>query len=589
MSAREKNITFLIGNGFDVGMGMKSQYLDFYKVYTQAGGPYYPAGGENELIRALLAAEKEEAQEPRAQDGIQRKKVKTHWSDYEKWFGELTKQCDSEIWKGKRGDDYREKLLAQNEEFQQIFYKYLKDQEDELFSKVNANEKIVKIFRKISAGNAISASEGSNFQKRFGKFVDACEEAEKLGTEESGFSEKCQEWLTEFQEGFSRNQRAKKNEKSFEKRTGQVMLSGVRSFYSRRNIDNGETVIRDALNRDSDDDLLIVKRNYRFVCFNYSSVIDKCVIELNALRERRYKALIKKIGIAYEKRELPDFGAKSFKGLLGMFMPEYHEKVLVCIKDHGQKYFDDVLTLEEAKKGCDENLRRWFEAEKFQTVHHAHGSLHDPEHSALVMGVNDDAQIGENFGKRNKSYSNRLIKKNIMVEQGRSYQLDTTMELIASSDIIVVYGMSIGDTDKDYWRKLYWWLQQDPGHQLIFYMYEKDYEPLRANKQSQIIATHTRLFREMIWRVDSEVKWCKYSNQLFCFKPGNCPKSKWCRRKRCDGKNLAQWCARNGLGANNQSCEMTCCPYYTKCQEWNEIRKRIHFAVSKTIFGIEEG
>ena len=29
------NITFLIGNGFDIGLGLKTRYKDFYKYYCK--------------------------------------------------------------------------------------------------------------------------------------------------------------------------------------------------------------------------------------------------------------------------------------------------------------------------------------------------------------------------------------------------------------------------------------------------------------------------------------------------------------------------------------------------------------------------
>ena len=574
MTQREKNITFLIGNGFDVGMGMKSQYSDFYKVYTQPDSPYFPDGGENDLVRELRAAVEEQL---------------PHWSYYEKWFGKLTIQYDEHIIKGEKTEEIREILLTQNEEFQKKFYKYLIAQEAALVVKGNSNQQSLESFRKIFSGHSIDAVEAANLQKCFGKLVDVCDEAMKKGEDASDFSKKCQDWGLDFLQNFTENQKKQKSEPTFEERVGSIMLDGIRCFYSRDNIDDGETAVVDALNKNVDYDLA-AKRNYRFVCFNYSSVIDRCVAALVAEREKRYKRLIGKVKRAYTKGKIPVFSAKDLKNL-SAFMPEYHEKVLSCIKDYGDKCSKNILCPEEAKESCEEFLEQWFDAEKFQAVHHGHGALSEAEHSVLVMGVNDGTQIGEAFGEdQNKSYSNRLIKKQIMSKKPKQYE--TTTEMINSSDVIVVYGMSIGDTDKDYWADIYKWLKGDTSRQLIFYMYDSSYEPLSPNNLKQIVTNYMKQFRDMTWRLDEEVEWCDYSKKKFCFSSGICTKSQWCTRELCDGHNLAQWCAANGLGssdsdAKDKLCEMTCCPEYERCKEWIEIRKRIHFAIHKNIFSLK--
>ncbi len=40
------NILFLIGNGFDINIGLKSKYIDFYKYYNSIKS-------DNEIITAL--------------------------------------------------------------------------------------------------------------------------------------------------------------------------------------------------------------------------------------------------------------------------------------------------------------------------------------------------------------------------------------------------------------------------------------------------------------------------------------------------------------------------------------------------------
>ena len=65
------NVTFLIGNGFDLGIGLKTAYSDFYDVYCH----------------------------PLDRDGMQIRRFKSdlltnyeNWSDFEMAFGELIEQ-----------------------------------------------------------------------------------------------------------------------------------------------------------------------------------------------------------------------------------------------------------------------------------------------------------------------------------------------------------------------------------------------------------------------------------------------------------------------------------------------------------------
>ena len=68
------NITFLIGNGFDIGIGMPTQYEDFYKEYCKE------QENDNDNIKAFKQMLKK-----RNQDEV--KKI-IDWADFEKAFGE---------------------------------------------------------------------------------------------------------------------------------------------------------------------------------------------------------------------------------------------------------------------------------------------------------------------------------------------------------------------------------------------------------------------------------------------------------------------------------------------------------------------
>jgi hypothetical protein len=102
-------------------------------------------------------------------------------------------------------------------------------------------------------------------------------------------------------------------------------------------------------------------------------------------------------------------------------------------------------------------------------VFHVHGTV-DKE---MVFGVNDDTQIAYNeiFECENGDiYKNLLIKKSANL----SYQENTdaiAAKILNDSQIIYIYGMSIGATDKLWWERICRWMDSNSDHHLIVQNY----------------------------------------------------------------------------------------------------------------------
>ena len=106
------NITFLIGNGFDIGLGLKSCFKDFFPVYKN----YFKDNGiaENELVKSI-------------------KDDENKWAYFEKQLGPFTKEFNPETLKL-----FKEQLKA----FELKFVDYLTEQQ--LCLDYNDKEKISK-------------------------------------------------------------------------------------------------------------------------------------------------------------------------------------------------------------------------------------------------------------------------------------------------------------------------------------------------------------------------------------------------------------------------------------------------------------
>lgn len=132
------------------------------------------------------------------------------------------------------------------------------------------------------------------------------------------------------------------------------------------------------------------------------------------------------------------------------------------------------------------NIVHWHSIEE---ILHIHGTISRD----MVLGVNDDTQIGnERFRKKN-TYRRSLIKE----EQNRSLGNSKTKKvsaIINDSTIICVFGMSIGKTDKIWWQHICRWLRDDSERRLIIYTLEDGkgkprIKPNRDEKQEDVL-TH---------------------------------------------------------------------------------------------------
>ncbi|MEN6594838.1 MAG: AbiH family protein [Clostridiaceae bacterium] len=114
-------------------------------------------------------------------------------------------------------------------------------------------------------------------------------------------------------------------------------------------------------------------------------------------------------------------------------------------------------------------------------VLHIHGTLD----KLMIVGVNDETQIDNKDLASKKDVRSRIIKPDIIKELSRT-RTSQLNSLIDSSNVIVLFGVSIGSTDKVWWSKISDWLMSDGKHQLIVFVYLPDAYP--CNPGQQIIA-----------------------------------------------------------------------------------------------------
>ena len=114
-------------------------------------------------------------------------------------------------------------------------------------------------------------------------------------------------------------------------------------------------------------------------------------------------------------------------------------------------------------------------ANQLGKVLHVHGTV-DKD---MVLGVNDISQIAEPslFDGFDEEYLNELIKQktNEINEENSDKK---AFDLLKASDLIYIYGMSIGETDKLWWQRICELMKQKPSLHVIIHRYDAPEEGL---------------------------------------------------------------------------------------------------------------
>ena len=89
----------------------------------------------------------------------------------------------------------------------------------------------------------------------------------------------------------------------------------------------------------------------------------------------------------------------------------------------------------------------------------------------LTLGLNDESQLATDFFEREDL--NDLLKPDSLANS-REYRRRNAENVIENSDIIVIFGMSIGSTDKHWWERIAETLLKNANKKLIIHLYETE-------------------------------------------------------------------------------------------------------------------
>ncbi len=127
---------------------------------------------------------------------------------------------------------------------------------------------------------------------------------------------------------------------------------------------------------------------------------------------------------------------------------------------------------------------------------HIHGLLNDDP----VLGIDNDDQLVVPYPISNKG--RRCFIKPYFNKVFDSKRIDDAKLLISESNIIYVYGASLGDSDLSWRKELIDWLRADKSHHLFFYSYR--YSQVKTKTIQEKLNVEDDAKKELLtnWNVD---------------------------------------------------------------------------------------
>jgi hypothetical protein len=159
------------------------------------------------------------------------------------------------------------------------------------------------------------------------------------------------------------------------------------------------------------------------------------------------------------------FSEKSQQTITAYFKPNNDFPHYYFISFNYTRVFDECLEIIRTKTGPLKNgLASTNRPHIPDKILHIHGSLG----ANIIMGVDNRNQIANPSLRDN----NRLIQTLVKPEVNNALENLKNNEahsLIDKSNLIVLFGMSIGLTDSSYWNKIGEWLRREPSHHLLIF------------------------------------------------------------------------------------------------------------------------
>ncbi len=142
--------------------------------------------------------------------------------------------------------------------------------------------------------------------------------------------------------------------------------------------------------------------------------------------------------------------------------------------------------------------------QRLDQVLHIHGYIEEN----MIMGVNDPSQITNPAFASDTDIALELVKPEQNLDARTNYERHV-ISVLNNSNIICVYGMSLGETDAKWWQHIAGWLEKDIHHILVILTYKDKYDeryPFEQRKSIRPVITRFLSYSKQADEVKNKIK-----------------------------------------------------------------------------------
>ncbi len=146
---------------------------------------------------------------------------------------------------------------------------------------------------------------------------------------------------------------------------------------------------------------------------------------------------------------------------------------------------------------------------KMGNVYHAHGTLD----LYPVIGVCNTTSIKNQELLNSPEFKAIMQKSQSIAVAGQLWRMEVT-EAIKNSSVLCIFGMSLGETDSDYWEMVTEWLAEDSSRRLIVFWYDVNSTNLNLSivqKYTEVTRVKRKVFDYSDW---TEEQYAKYEKRI---------------------------------------------------------------------------
>lgn len=142
---------------------------------------------------------------------------------------------------------------------------------------------------------------------------------------------------------------------------------------------------------------------------------------------------------------------------------------------------------------------------------HIHGDLN----SNIVIGVDSESQFIHKITGSEEELNDFAVKKEINFYSD-SQRENNYRVIVLDSDIILMYGLSLGETDKSRWEIINSWLKVSPMKKLIYFAYQTNIKQIRKEYSPKLLMEMKKIKKDVLSKLGfTDDEYEKYYDQVF--------------------------------------------------------------------------